>query len=370
MKKLLLLLISILLVAGACLASSSTTGISSANYLKLHSGVRAAGMGNAFIALADDPSAIYWNPAGLSQIERLEMTSAYTSWFQDMNYTNISVVAPMLRNTLGVAVNYFNYGAMAETNAAHPYGTGITYNPTDIDITASFARKMHPDISLGANLRLISRNLPGKVSSGYGIDIGALSRFRENIFIGLNVRNLISSIGPSSGPSNYGIGLSYRDEPLILALDVNFPTDNNVLVCLGAEYNLKDVFFCRIGYNSRSETDAGGNLGAGLGLRLKNMDFDYAYVPYGELGPTHRVSVTLRPFGPAEEKAAKVVIAPEDVTMIVSREVQFKVAGFTGRGERIKMDPKWSVRGDTGRITAECRDISVETSATVLKETE
>lgn len=295
MRKIVLIILGVLLLQGTSAAFTSTAGVSPANYLKLHSGVRAAGMGNAFIGVADDTGAVFWNPAGMTQVERAAITSAYTSWFSDMKYANLASVISAGGAAAGFAVNYFSYGSIAETDASNPYGTGKIFDPTDLDITGSFAKDLSPYVTLGAGLRLISRNLPAKSYCGYGIDLGLMNRFNDNLYLGLSARNLFSSIGGSAGPSNYGIGLAYKGRPLTLALDVNIPGDNDVLVCLGAEYNMSGIFFMRAGYNSRSETDAGGNLGAGLGLRLGNMDFDYAFAPYGELGQTHRFSVTLRP---------------------------------------------------------------------------
>jgi hypothetical protein len=70
------------------------------------------------------------------------------------------------------------------------------------------------------------------------------------------------------------------------------PTDNDMYACGGVEFGLSSAIALRAGY--RSGRDIGSGLSAGLGFRLDRVGIDYAYVPYAELGDTHRFSLQIQ----------------------------------------------------------------------------
>lgn len=94
-------------------------------------------------------------------------------------------------------------------------------------------------------------------------------------------------------PINLKAGASVKllDERLLMALDANKPIDNNVHLRLGLEYWLIDVFALRVGY--RTDLDIGSGFCGGIGLKLMNYQIDYGFVPYSELGDTHRISLSM-----------------------------------------------------------------------------
>ena len=84
--------ILVLMLSYSCYASGP--GTTAANYLKIGVGARATAMGGAFTAIADDATALYWNPAGLSQIKGKQLSASYNSWFAGINQGYLSLVFP------------------------------------------------------------------------------------------------------------------------------------------------------------------------------------------------------------------------------------------------------------------------------------
>lgn len=298
-----------LIFGNSSLAVNDQTGTNPGNFLKLSGGVKPVAMGNAFVAIADDISAIYWNPAGLTQLRSPVFSSMYSTWLADMSYSNISFAAPVSKNMMtGLSLDYVSAGQIDETTASQPYGTGKSFTPSFFTINFPLAFQTLPPLSIGFNIKALFDIINTSEAIGYGVDAGMLWKITDNVSAGFCARNLAGSIAvlpdakgqSSQNPqaksdlaSNYAFGLSYRLPFLLLGLDYNVPSDNQGSFNLGAEYNLKDFFFGRIGFSTRSEENAGGNFGAGLGLKFGILKLDYAYAPYGDLGITHRLSLGL-----------------------------------------------------------------------------
>ncbi|MFH1860333.1 MAG: hypothetical protein ABH870_04895 [bacterium] len=108
MKRLLLSLIILLTgMSSICWGNGACT--TAMPFLSMGMGVRASAMAKAFCAVADDNSAMYWNPAGLGQIKRRQMNLEYARWFEDVAYTSVSGVYPLKKTAIGVFTNIRTY---------------------------------------------------------------------------------------------------------------------------------------------------------------------------------------------------------------------------------------------------------------------
>ena len=89
-------------------------GEAGAQFLKIGVGARACAMGEAFVAVADDPTAIYWNPAGLRQLSKIEILGMQSFWLMDMGYQYLAAVIPLPLGfgTLGAAAAYSSSGTI------------------------------------------------------------------------------------------------------------------------------------------------------------------------------------------------------------------------------------------------------------------
>ncbi len=321
-------------------------------FMKLRGGVRAAGMGSTFIAVADDPSAVYWNPAGLAQINTLTMSSMHTDWLEEISYTNLVVAQPFRRSTWGLSVNYINVGMIEETTLSDPAGTGRIFNPADYIFSASYAEKLTPDLYYGMNAKYMNENLDGDVVQGVALDFGLLAGF-GSLRLGCNARNSLGGLGSDGLSRNFGFGIAYKFPSMVLAADVNMPNDNKSSLHMGAEYSINDILFLRTGVNSKASGGIAVGEGTGLGLRWKDMQFDYAYLPYGALGNAHLFSFSFRFGRKYKGELSEIRISPFVRRVWAGEKVELRARGLDERWEDVKIVPSWWVMGDIGTIEAE-----------------
>ncbi|MBI5700711.1 PorV/PorQ family protein [Candidatus Saganbacteria bacterium] len=261
-------------------------------FTKIPQGVKAVSMGGSFTAIADDPSAIYWNPAGLAQLTESRIYSSFSSWLQN---TGISYWASNLiryPHTFGVSFYNLDYGVINETTYASPQGTGKAVNPFENLLSFTYARSFHDTAFAGINLNFGSQNLGYSSASFNSIDAGLLYKYNniEGLSFGLAFKNYSLA---DRLPTSLRAGVAYRtiiDNPeypissSALSLDLNSTSGNNLAVNSGAEYIFNKTLALRAGLNSRNYT-------LGLGLMLNNFIFDLAYAPYEDLGNTYRVAL-------------------------------------------------------------------------------
>ena len=283
-------------------ASEEKVGTSAASFLKIGIGARASGMGGASCAVADDPTAIYWNPAGLAGIRSRQLTYIHNIWLFETATGFLGFVHPFKNVNLGVGIDYLTMGKETRTTGDDPQGTDEKFGiEDDRAIYFSLSKRMKENLSLGMSIKYLNQKVAEERAAGYGADLGLFYRLSK-----LNLGLLIQNLGPKmkfvkeefSLPFNIKGGLSYKGiKNAILAFDVNLPRDNKTSYHLGGEYRIGNVLALRAGYNSKIEEEG---LSAGFGVKFKMARFDAqldaAYVPYGDLGDAYRVSL-LTKFG-------------------------------------------------------------------------
>lgn len=277
-------------------------GTSTANFLKLGAGARSAGMGEAFVGVSDDATAVYWNPGGLSQVKDRSLSIMHAVWFEDIFYDWISYVHPANKiGTFGLGIQYLSYGDIKETDE-----TGLivsNFNPSNIAATVSYARKIF-GISIGINAKYISSKIT-KTAYALAGDIGIMWKSKKDkISVGLVGQNLGMKMKfvdeEASLPAAIKIGGAYKvRNNWIAALDVSAPLDNEIYISAGSEYNYKInnkmILGLRAGYGTKAKYVGGLNsLTAGIGINYLSYSLDYAFLPLGNLGNTHRISFSVR----------------------------------------------------------------------------
>lgn len=288
---------------GCCFNSSATA----ANFMKIGAGGRAAGMAEAFVAVADDASAIYWNPAGLAQITDKEIFFMYNSWFQGITQEYV-VYAQGIKNVCsfgigGTFVTCNDFSLTSEDVFGCYTGTMGSFSANGYAGVVSFAQKVEK-INIGFNIKWVRSVVNVTSGDAIGADIGFLYKPEKlkNLSLGVNFQNLGSRIEYSSGvskplPVNLKAGLSYiigtEIGPMKTAVDVNLPIYAQSSINVGLEYCIGSMTVVRIGYKTDRTLDLGGLSGwcCGLGFKWRNYFIDYAFVPYWGLGYTNRISV-------------------------------------------------------------------------------
>lgn len=279
-------------------------GTTTAQFLKLGVGARAIGMGEAYASVADDPTAIYWNPAGLALVTEQSISLMHAVWFESVFYDFAAYAQPIGHyGVMGLGVQYLSTGAIDELDNAG-YNTG-TFKPNDMAVTLSWAEDYN-ELLIGASVKYIMMEIKD-TASVIAADVGVMYPFLINDGkIGFVVQNIGGKAKfneeEESLPLNYRLGLSFHPvHDWLLSLDVNAPIDYNPYFCFGTEYCLGRwtdySLSIRAGYNThmlKSKFDAISGVSGGIGFTFWDVGVDYAWVPYGDLGQTHRISLGYR----------------------------------------------------------------------------
>lgn len=288
-------------------AGRDDVGTSGAAFLKINAGSRPAAMGEAFAGLADDVNAMFYNPAGLSSLERAQFTAQYGSWFQGISYNMLGFAHPVKNiGCFGIGIINLGVGDL-EKRTADTENPESMFAANDSAYILHYSRQVMEKLSAGANIKAINQKIDTETASAYAVDIGCLWVTPvERLSAGLVVQNMgteIKFINEGDPlPLNIKLGFGYKlpmgdKAGLAAGLDFNLPRDNDMLISGGAEYLRKFAYdlsgAVRAGYKTVSREKLGGlsGLTAGVGVGWKEFGFDFAWVPYGDLGETYRYSL-------------------------------------------------------------------------------
>lgn len=274
----------------------SRTATTGWQFLKIGPDARSAGMSEAYLAVVDDLSALYWNPAGLTQLDsnKLHAGVQYTDYAAgtSMNFGGVSY--RLGYNTLiGVSLQYFDAGEMDVTTEFLPYGTGQTFRATNTGIGVSLARELTDQFSFGVTAKYVREDLATVHNQnvvfdfGFQYDIGiqntrfavAITNFGFNTQPGgeITVINLQDSSTATefteiAVPTVFRLGFAWdaiKNDAHVLtaAFQLNHPTDNNETYSIGAEYSWKRLLYARTGYTFATDRNAMPAFGFGTYLR-------------------------------------------------------------------------------------------------------
>ncbi len=310
-------------------------GTSAAAFLEIGVGARALGLGGAFTALANDASALYWNPAGLVQLESISLTANHTRWLASTNFEFFGIAFPFTRGmALGIGIVVLDYiDKQPVRTIIQPEGTGEFYGASDMAISSSFAMSLIHQFSFGITAKYVRQEIWHESANGFAVDIGVLYKTRlKGLTLGTSISNFGTDMQMNGrdllrpfdeDPQNYSndklnvilktdsyplpllfrFGISYSFVPVnnhgvALMMDLIHPSNNVESMNLGIEYSFMNLFSLRAGYQSLfDETSENGlTLGTGIGHKFQNnlgVSFNYAYSDWGLLGNIQRFSIDL-----------------------------------------------------------------------------
>lgn len=278
------------------LLAAGPTGTSVLPLLKIGQGARGAALGESYVSLANDASAIYWNPAGLGLLKEYHFELSHHQWFEGVADEVCQAAVPVLKGAAGFALVYSGEpGIEAWSEENQPGDTFSTWNMT---LAAGYGTTMLEKYEVGATLKCFCDDLHAATGYGAAIDLGAITRPLPGLGIGIAARHL-GTMSYGSGmeklPTEVVAGASCVIREVTGTLDVAVPFDNGPNVRLGVEYAPVPEAAIRLGY--RTGPGDLGSLGfssgltAGLGFTYGNFGLDYAIAPYGKLGLTHRLGI-------------------------------------------------------------------------------
>lgn len=293
----------IISLVSAFFGLSNAQETSSAQFLKLGAGARAAAMADAFSSVADDVTAAYWNPAGLTRLHESQIALMQNSALLDTNYQYLGGAFAGERRSYALSIYRMDYGSIERysNNPGDPQDG--TFTAGSLAGSFSMGMKMTEDFDLGFSAKFIQESIESESASSFAGDFGALYRMGETGF-GLSVQNVgpglkfVQEKGDLPQTVRAGVNHKFFENNLLVAFDVSKPNDNDATLHTAAEYHINPMFTLRGGYQATpgNSLDVGGLTGltAGVGLNVNSFSFDYAFVPYGDLGSTHRFSVLFK----------------------------------------------------------------------------
>ncbi|MEO0073999.1 MAG: PorV/PorQ family protein, partial [candidate division WOR-3 bacterium] len=288
------------------LTSSEPIGTSVMPLLRIGQGARAAGLGEAYAALAGDAYALFWNPAGLGQVQDYHIVFSHHQWFSRTSDELINAVLPAHRKGIGISLLY-----SAESGIEHWNEQNLlvdTFRTWSAVLSAGYGAELFPGYSLGIGFKGFSQNLRTTWGYGASTDIGILSCPATKLKFGLVGRNIGKAwYGDLADlPTEAVLGFAWCDRRLVTTLDLVYPLDNKLNLRAGFEFLPAPMLAVRMGYRTGpSDISSLGWIAGftgGVGITLGNLGVDYAITPYGRLGTVHRL--TLRTTVPKQGKGA------------------------------------------------------------------
>jgi len=326
------------MMTGVAFAAFTKVGMSGLPFLKIGVG-RTTGMGEAFVAVADDASAAYWNPAGLALVSGRQAILNHIDWIADVNHEYLSLVVPTRIGSLGVSATALTLGTFEETTIDEYQGTGRTFTGTDMAVGITYARMFTDKLAFGLTAKGVSERIWDVGTTGIAFDFGVhYNTGWRNLRVAMAMANFGPDLSYSGSQLNFThdpnwewpwtrepipatyltetfplpmifrFGLAYdvlRTEAgyMTAAVDLNHFNDVNEKINLGLEYKYRQ-FFLRGGYTLNTDPAYAAKVGwetglsFGLGVRVRptsaiGIGLDYGYRNLGRLGLSHRLSLAV-----------------------------------------------------------------------------
>jgi hypothetical protein len=286
-------------------------------FLKIGVGARAEGMAQAYVGVADDASALYWNPAGLNLLQRSQVSFHHLDWPADITYDYIGYVH-RLSDTwkLGLAYAQLKTDEMPVTTEEYPDGNGQTFLFMDQALQLTASLRLTNQFAVGASVKYVREDIADVTMSGMLLDLGThyMTGWRD-LSVAVALVNFSGQFRPDGSydptndddtrsrnwedfpaPTVFRLGSAVTlwekgDHSVLGSAQVNHPVDNLETYHFGTEYGWRDTCFLRGGwkFNGGEESWA-----AGVGLKFRyqgiGVQLDLSYSDFGLLGDSQRLS--------------------------------------------------------------------------------
>ncbi len=254
-------------------------------------GERALALGGAYGSVSGDPTALYWNPAGLAGLERTSVAAAHTNLIGMGFHEQFgSLALPTWRlGTFALSLRRYGVDGIEERDDRGTLLADDLRN-TESELAFGYGRAIGPAWQVGAALKMQRQELAGQSASGLGLDagiivrpglaLGGTSHWAQNLNLGLTFRNIIEpairlETEEVRDPSAIRLGGSYA-VPLgtqlqaLFTVDIEKTKEMDSRLHAGAEVAFLDLIALRVGANN-------GTLAAGLGATYRNLTLNYAF---------------------------------------------------------------------------------------------
>jgi hypothetical protein len=336
---------------------------------ELGAGSRALALGTGYVAVADDVTSLFWNPAGLALVDQVEVSAMHLNLFYETPYDFLGVAYPLLdwgTFSLG-AVRLASGGVLVRDERSHLVGSDGNLEMREYLL--GFGREITSGLQAGLTLKIDQMRLLGDFDAGVGLDLGLHYRLPPDAFgkgggfdwsglsLGIMLQNAVGSVTRLSTvedriPINWKTGLAYTyrmqdslKQQFLLCTAWEKSTWRASQYSGGLEYSLWDMLALRGGINSDGWT-------AGGGIRYVGLALDYALASEA-MGTTHRFTLSYR-FGPklSEQKAERDRQREAELDKEAQRRAQEAVAQASQAMEQVMRNTERRHRRETEALIA------------------
>ena len=305
------------------LFAQTNVATTAASFLEIGAGARSLSMGGAYVSVANDVSALYWNPSGIVNVKRPSIHIYHSPWLVETNYYHGGAVVPLERfGVLGVSYTAVTMDEMDVRTVIYPNGTGEKFGVSNLAMGIAYAKKLTNHFSFGLQTKFVQEKIWKMQAKGLSLDIGTLFLTTNGMRIGMSISNFggkMSMDGINTAvnydvdetiygnndkinahldvaewplPLIFRFGVS-RDfsltgkQRITVAADGIHPNNNLEMVNMGLEYSFSEIIFLRVGRSHlfmESAQQAGFSYGLGLNYKIPR-------------GPQFRMDYVLQPFG-------------------------------------------------------------------------
>ncbi|MDK9699092.1 MAG: PorV/PorQ family protein [bacterium] len=322
-----------LLLLPALVFAQAKVGTSTFQFLKIGPSARAVAMGEAFIGIANDASATYYNPGAMIVMKQPKFMFTHVSYPAGVKYDYVAGIYPMpqVYGVAGAFVSGLTTDNITETTPEMPYGTGRTFNVSEWTIGGSYCQRLTDKFSVGFTGRYIRSDLADVSANGWSADVGT---YYETGWRNIRIAMVIQNFGPDvkyiqtehTLPMIFKFGgaaevYKRNDHTVLVAFEGWHPNDNIEMVAIGAEYDWRNFVQFRLGKKINGVTrdswekyqgnrtsndpfveypvfDEDGGIsfdGASVGFGVKlpmGLSVDYALTNIGYFGDLHRFTLS------------------------------------------------------------------------------
>ncbi|HKQ20021.1 MAG TPA: PorV/PorQ family protein [Candidatus Eisenbacteria bacterium] len=279
-------------------AAAGETGFA---FLKLGVGARPMGMGSAYVAIADDATATYWNPAGLASLNGTQITAMHNEWIQDFRQEFVAVGTKFGPGAIG-----FSFVGFYTTELERRTDTGVLtghFGFNDVAITGAYGLNVTHGLDVGVGARYLREMIDVDDASTVIFDLGGRYRVADTgLALAVAAQNLggdpVMLREKTPLPTNVRAGAAFS-RPMAslhgkgtLTAEVRKARAEDARFHLGGEFDYKERVALRIGGKFGYDEE---DLSFGLGFTQSRIRLDYALVPLSsDLGTTHFFSLSAR----------------------------------------------------------------------------
>jgi hypothetical protein len=340
MLKKLFLLLSILFLSVSSINAQTEISKYAGEFMAIGIGGRPLGLGGAFVSIANDVTAGYYNPAGLAKLNYPQISLMHSEQFGNfVNYDYAAVGIPFKSDmSFGLSVMRLAVSGIPDTRGALEDGRNPGITVTDINfiynefarlnyskitefsnqdyaIYLTFAKRHSDNFYWGANIKFIKRDIAEFGATGVGFDLGAYYTPMENLYLGANIQDVTTTLVAWDTGLNelisptLKIGGAYQIDGFfggyvmpVLDFDIRFENRRfasnfnlgpvSFDMHAGLEVNIENIVFVRGGYNDVKQFTVGA------GVKLPKLNIDYSFARFNEaeidrLPDSHRISLIL-----------------------------------------------------------------------------